>query len=152
MACPWFWYKRYFVTIGEFEQRLKHQMILDSFGVCFVLFFNSILGFPGGSVVKNLPANVGNAGDTGSIPAWERSPGGGNGNPLQYSCLEKSHEQRSLAGYSQQGRKESPRLSMHAYNGIVFIQKNFSFKIIYWCIQEQNWCILLSVFKIIQKN
>jgi len=40
--------------------------------------------FPGGSVVKNPPAN---AGDTGSIPGWERSPGGEHGNPLQYSCL-----------------------------------------------------------------
>ena len=44
-------------------------------------------GFPGGSVVKNLPAN---AKDVGSIPGLERSPGGGNGNPLQYSCLENS--------------------------------------------------------------
>ena len=44
--------------------------------------------FPGGSVVKNLPANTGNAGDTGSSPGSGRSPGGGNGNPLQYSCLE----------------------------------------------------------------
>ena len=41
-------------------------------------------GFPGGSVVKNLPAN---AGDTGSIPGSGRSPGGEHGNPLQYSCL-----------------------------------------------------------------
>ena len=40
--------------------------------------------FPGGSVVKNLPAN---AGDAGSIPGSVRSPGKGNGNPLQYSCL-----------------------------------------------------------------
>ena len=42
---------------------------------------------PGGSVVKNLPTN---AGDTGSIPGLGRTPGGGNGNPLQYSCLENS--------------------------------------------------------------
>ena len=45
-------------------------------------------GFPGGSVVKNLPANVGDAGDMGLILGWGRSPGGGNGNPLQYFCLE----------------------------------------------------------------
>ena len=44
--------------------------------------------FPGGSVVKNPPANVGNTGDTGSTPKVGRSPGGGNGNPLQDSCLE----------------------------------------------------------------
>ena len=50
-------------------------------------------GFPGGSVVKNSPANAGDAGDagdTGSIPGSGRSPGGGHGNPLQYSCLENS--------------------------------------------------------------
>ena len=40
-------------------------------------------GFLGGSVVKNLPANTG---DAGSVPGSGRSPGGGNGNPLQYSC------------------------------------------------------------------
>ena len=39
-------------------------------------------GFPGGSVVKNLPANAGDVGDAGSIPGSGRSPGGGNGNPL----------------------------------------------------------------------
>ena len=46
------------------------------------------LGFPGGSVVTNLPANAGNETDTSSISGWGRSPGIGNGNPLQYSCLE----------------------------------------------------------------
>ena len=43
-----------------------------------------MVGFPGGSVVMNLPAN---AGDVGSIPGSGRSPGEGDGNPLQYSCL-----------------------------------------------------------------
>ena len=43
-------------------------------------------GFPGGTVVKNLPANVGNAGDLGLISGLGRSPGEGNDNPLQYSC------------------------------------------------------------------
>ena len=47
------------------------------------------LGFPGGSLVKNPPANAGDAGDAGSIPGLGRSPGGGNGNPLQYSFLDK---------------------------------------------------------------
>ena len=48
------------------------------------------MGFPGGSVVKNPPASVGDAGDQCSIPGFRRSPGGGNGNPVQYSCLENS--------------------------------------------------------------
>ena len=43
------------------------------------------MGFPGASLIKNLLAN---AKDTDLIPGWERSLGEGNGNPLQYSCLE----------------------------------------------------------------
>ena len=46
--------------------------------------------FPGGSVVKNLSANAGDARDAGSIPGSGRSPGVGNGNPLQYSWVENS--------------------------------------------------------------
>jgi len=51
-----------------------------------------IWGFPGGSVVKNMPANARDTGDAGSIPGSGsgRLPGVGNGYPLQYSCLEKS--------------------------------------------------------------
>ena len=41
-----------------------------------------------GATVKNSPANARDAGDSGSIPRWGRSPGEGNGSPLQYSCLE----------------------------------------------------------------
>ena len=50
------------------------------------------LGFPGGAVVKNPPANAGDTGDAGSIPGLGRSPGGGNVNPFQYSCLENSRD------------------------------------------------------------
>ena len=46
------------------------------------------MGFPGGSVVKNLPANAGDAGDVSSILGLGRSYGVGNSNPLQHSCLE----------------------------------------------------------------
>ena len=45
---------------------------------------------PRGTVVKNLPANAGDPRDLGSIPGSQRSPGEGNGNSLQYSCLENS--------------------------------------------------------------
>ena len=47
-------------------------------------------GSLGGTVVKNLPANAGDIGDSGLIPGLGRSPREGNGNPLQYSCLENS--------------------------------------------------------------
>ena len=58
-------------------------------------------------VVKNPPANSGDVRDLGSIPGFGRPPGGGHGNPLQYSWLENPHGQRSLAGYSARGHKES---------------------------------------------
>ena len=63
-------------------------------------------GKEGGTVVKNSPSNAGEA-DLGSIPGSGRSPGVENGNPLQYSCLVKSHKQRGLAGYSPWGCKEA---------------------------------------------
>ena len=56
----------------------------------------------------------------GSIPGSGRSPGGGHGNPLQYSCLENPREQRSLVGYSPQGGKESDttEATQHAQRAI----------------------------------
>ena len=58
------------------------------------LTFNSLIHFEFMIVVvlviKNLPASAGNVRDMGSTPGLGRSPGGGHGNPLQYSCLEKS--------------------------------------------------------------
>ena len=57
------------------------------------------MGFPGGSVVEHLPANAGDAGDVGSIPGSGRSPGGGNGNSLQHSCLEKIPWIEELEGF-----------------------------------------------------
>ena len=64
-------------------------------------------GFPGVSAGRNLPAN---AGDAGSIPGLGRSPGEGNGNPLQYSCLENSMDRGAWQAIqsmgSQRGRHD----------------------------------------------
>ena len=62
-------------------------------------------------MVKNLPATAGDATDAGSICGSGRAPGEGNGNPLQDSCLEKSHGQRSLVGYSPWGCRSWTQLS-----------------------------------------
>ena len=81
-----------------------------NFWYLYILIY---IHFPGSSEDK---ASAYNAGDPGSIPGLGRSPGEGNGNPLQYSCLEKSHGQRSLVGYSLWGRKEldmTERLHFH---------------------------------------
>ena len=61
-------------------------------------------GVAGGSDSKESTCNEG---DLGSIPGLGRSPGGGHGNPLRYSCLENPHGQRRLVGYSPWGHKES---------------------------------------------
>ena len=58
-------------------------------------------------VVKDPSANAGDIRDMGSIPGSRRSPGGRYGNPLQYSCLENPHSQRSLSGYSPKCCKKS---------------------------------------------
>ena len=63
-----------------------------------------IWGFLGGSDGKELTCNVGNL---GLIPGSGISPGGGHGNPLQYSCLENPHGQRRLVGCSPWGSRES---------------------------------------------
>ena len=57
-------------------------------------------------MVENLPANAGDARDTGSVPGLRKSPGVGNGNLLQYSCLEKFHGQRNRVGYGPQDHKK----------------------------------------------
>ena len=73
------------------------------------------MGFPGGSDSKESTCSVG---DLGSTPGLGRSPGGGHGNPLQYSCLKNPHGQRSLAGVVH-GISESNTmtewLSMHTH-------------------------------------
>ena len=61
-------------------------------------------GFSGGSVVKNPPAN---AGDAGAIPGSGRSPGEGNGNPLQYSCLENPMDRGEPGGLQSMGLQKS---------------------------------------------
>ena len=71
------------------------------------------MGFPGGSDGKESTCN---AEYLGSFTGLGRSPGGGHGNPLQYSCLENPHGQRSLAVYSPWGHEESDttkQLSIH---------------------------------------
>ena len=62
------------------------------------------MGFPGGSVVKDPPAKPG---DTGLIPGLRRCPGGRNGNPLQYSCLESPMDRGEPGGLQSMGSQKS---------------------------------------------
>ena len=82
------------------------------------------MGFPDGSVVKNPPANAGDTGDVGYIPASGRSPGGENGKTRPVFLPGESHEQSSLAGFSPWSCKESDitkQLSTMAQYSITYI-------------------------------
>ena len=57
--------------------------------------YYSAMSFPGGEMAKNLPTNAGVARGGGSIPGLRGSPGGGNGNLFQYSCLENSMDREA---------------------------------------------------------
>ena len=87
--------------------------LTNSIGNCVsVTPHHSQMGLPRWSVVKNLPANAEGTRDSGLMSGLGRSPGGGNSNPLQYSCLNPMDSgvgQWSLTGYSQQ-------LSMHTHD------------------------------------
>ena len=69
------------LVITDNREEAEKHMYMDT-QIC--------MRFPGGAMVKNLPAKAGDGRDMSSIPGWGRSPGGGNGNPPQYSCLETS--------------------------------------------------------------
>ena len=70
-------------------------------------------GFPGGVLVMNPPCKAGAAGDAGSIPRLERSPGGGNGNPLQYSHLENPMDRGAWRATVRGVTQRWTRLSLH---------------------------------------
>ena len=80
-------------------------------------------------VVKNPPANAGDVRDMGLIPGLRRSPGGGHGNPLQYSCLENPMDRGAwqvLAHRVAKSRTRLKRLSTHT-------QRNLYLVIIFYC-------------------
>ena len=67
------------------ETHYHHSPVYKTLVIAIAYSYNE--DFPRGSVVKNLSTNVR---DVGSVPGWGRSPGEGNGNSVQYSCLENS--------------------------------------------------------------
>ena len=98
---------------GPFPGPLNEFAIMYSF--TYSTFFPPLpkrtlrikMGLPRWSAIKGFTYNAGDTGDAGSIPGLGRFPGGGNGNPFQYSCLENPMDKRSLVGYSPWGCKES---------------------------------------------
>ena len=80
--------------------------------ICYKELVYMVMGFPGGSEVT---VSACNAGDPGSIPGLGRSPGEGNGNPLQYSCLENPMDREAWWTTVQGVTKSRTRLSDFTY-------------------------------------
>ena len=83
---------------------------------CLVLIRISLVisGFPGGAVEKNPPTSAGDTRDVGSIAGLGRSPGEGNGNPLQYSCLQNPIDRGSWQATAHGVAKSPTQLSTDA--------------------------------------
>ena len=81
--------------IGNLNVKLVIKICLNKIQVTIISWASQVV-----LVVKNLLANAGDLRYVGLIPGLGRSSGEGNGNPLQYSCLENPHGQRSRVGYS----------------------------------------------------
>ena len=91
--------------------------------------------------VKILLANAGDLRDAGSVPVSARSPGGGSGNPFQYSCLENLMDRDSLAGYSPWGHKELD-MTVHMHKGFTLIS---SFNLNYFIKVLASNIVTLSI-------
>ena len=100
--------------------------------------------FPGGSVVRNLPANARDAEDMGSIPGSGRSPGEGNGDPLQYSCLKNPMDRGAWWATVHGVEKSWTRLSDWAFWEVLFKKEHVLFE---RNLRKFNLLVLLLIFK-----
>ena len=107
--------------------KLVFSFPLDKYPDVKLLNYRIVLGFPGSSSGKEPTCN---AEDPDSIPGSGKSPGGGHGNPLLYSCLENPHGQRSLGGYSTWCHKESEMTTHSAEWFYFFFFKETSYSFI----------------------
>ena len=113
------------------------------------------LDFPGGSVVKNLLVNVGDTGDTGSIPGLGWSPGGRNSNLLQYSCLENSMDRGAWQATVHNVTERWMRLSdgnMHRHTLTHVVKATYIFCYILLLNRVNAYIILCCLIRYILKD
>ena len=106
------------MKVLNFTVHFKNDFMLYEFHLKKYRSLEYLYGLPRWFSSKESACNAGfNAGDTGLIPGSGRSPGGGHGNPLQYSCLENPHGQRRLSYYIPYNCKESDmtEVTWHAH-------------------------------------
>ena len=105
------------------------------------------MGFPGGSVVKYLPKNARATGVAGSIPGSGWSPGGENGNPLQYSCLgnpmDRGVWQPTVHGVAKSWTQLSDWVVTHTKCVYIYIHiHTHTLTRIFWALKERKFCHL----------
>ena len=107
---------------------VEQEIILVGMNDIFLNFYELILtwGFPGGSVVKNPPANAGDTEDVGSIPGWGRFHGVGNSNLLQYSYLGNSVDRGSWWATVSGGAKSDMTERLSRNTGSVLMYANIT--------------------------
>ena len=153
------------------KERAGHQLVVQLYRICLQCRrpqFNSWIrkipwrkdrlptpvftNFPSGSdgkestCKKKKKESTCNAGDVGSIPGLGRSSGRGHGNPLQYSCLENPHRQKSLAGYSPWGcRVRHDWMTKHSTEQTSGISGSIQSKTL-WLTNNFGWCPLYLGF------
>ena len=109
-------------------------------------FWRMVLGVSGGSDGRESTCNVW---DLGPIPGLGRSPGGGDGNPLQFFCLKNPHRQRSLAGYSPWGCKE---LDMTKWLSTHIMEMVYRNKYFYLRCPSHYWMVNFSISQLAEKQ
>ena len=135
--------------------RLKWSKLLRPF-ICKSLYKHSVsygwkntvgvklvdhMGFPGGAEIKASACNVG---DLGSIPGSRRFPGEGNGNPLQYSCLENPMD-GGRCGLQSTGRKESDTTERLHFTLWCFTKRyQILSKVVPFCMLTNNWIVSVA--------
>ena len=122
-------------TIWSFVPSLFFSLFLTSFWLmrifCIIHLSSNtgLMGSPGGTVVKNSPSNAGDVAEVGLIPVLGRSPGGGNGNPFQYSCLENPMHRGAWWATVHGVTKSWTQLNAHTHKhtGLIVIPLYFTF-------------------------
>ena len=103
--------------------------------------------FPGGAVAKNLPANAGDTGDASLIPGSGRSPGVGDDNPLQYSCLENSMNRGAWWAIVHRVAKSRMSTHTHTFAGFFFFSVCAkSDNLFFPCLAQYHKCFLSLLF------
>ena len=109
----------------------------------YLSIYLSLYLFPGGSVVKNLPANAGDVGDLDLIPGSESSPGRENGKPLQHSCLDNPMDrgawQPMVSQKVRHNRVQVQCVCVHAHHEF-FIHSSMAGHLCYFHILAANYC------------